>query len=134
MLRRHGALLGPGLELREHHKSRHFPGSDLVPSADVSCCHTVLFPDAEGGPAERVLCSQGCSDGGRFCFQPEGCMDTSGSLESKAPYFSHLNLAELGRWHGVSTAGKLCQLHSKETPLLQKCCCMWVSTPAEEDV
>lgn len=51
-----------------------------------------------------------CSDGGRFCFQPEGCVDTSGSLESKAPYFSHLILAELGRWHGVSTAGKLYRL------------------------
>lgn len=35
---------------------------------------------------------------------------------------------------GSDLHGKLCQLHSKETPLLQKCCCTWVSTPAEEDV
>jgi len=71
-------------------------------------------------------------------------MDTSCSPESKVPSFSHRTLAELGKWHGVSVAGRLCrlgsdlrgklsQLHSEETPLLQKRCCRWVSTPAKED-
>lgn len=37
-------------------------------------------------------------------------MDTSCSLESKVSSFSHLILAELGKRHGVSIAGKLYRL------------------------
>lgn len=37
-------------------------------------------------------------------------LDTLYSTESKVSSFSHPVLAEMGKWHGVTIAGKLCRL------------------------